>query len=348
MRISSTVLRLFPIAILAIPALLAAADREKSDIIVMKNGNQVNGEIRKLERGMLTFKTDSMGTVDIKWGDVERITSKYLFTVEDTSGRLYIGTLQAAEQPRRVHVVGPKPVSDLNHISIVGIREFEGSLWNRFSGTVELGYTFTKASDRKQFNLTSDLAYHAEYLDASASYDSNLSTSKGQKEVDRNVMTLSGSRNLGAKWLFFGQGRFEHNLELQLDKRNSALAGPGYKMMKTQRAQILLAGGITYTHERYLDQTVVNNAEGAAGIQADFFKLYTPKVDVTTRFFVSPNITTSGRVRMEFNTKLRLEIFKNFYINFSFYDSYDSKPPSETATKNDYGFVTGVSFSFRR
>ena len=105
---------------------------------------------------------------------------------------------------------------------------------------------------------------------------------------------------------------------------------------------------MSYTRERYLDQSGLNNAEGSAGIQADFFKLYTPKVDLTTRFFVLPNMTTSGRVRLEFDSKLRLEIFKDFFVTFSFYDSYDSKPPSETATKNDYGFVTGISFSFRR
>jgi hypothetical protein len=35
-------------------------------------------------------------------------------------------------------------------------------------------------------------------------------------------------------------------------------------------------------------------------------------------------------------------------VGLTFYDSYDSRPPSETATKNDYGFTTGLSWSFRR
>ena len=348
MHISSIVKRLFPIAILAIPAFLAAAGRDKSDIIVLKNGNQVNGEIRKLERGMLTLKTDSMSTLEIKWEDVERISSKFIFTVEDTRGNLYVGTLRAADQPRRVHVIGPKPANDLNHILIVGIRELEGSLWNRFSGAVEFGYTFTKASDRTQINMSSDLAYRAEILDSSIAYDSNLSHSKGQKDVERDVLTLKGSRNIGRKWLFFAIGKFEHNLELELDKRKSVLAGPGYKLHRSNRTNMLLLDGMSYTRERYLDQSGVNNAEGAAGIQFDFFKLYTPKVDLTTTFFLIPNMTTSGRIRAEFNSKLRLEVFSYFTVNFSFYDSYDNHPPSATATKNDYGFVTGVSFSFRR
>ena len=203
MGISPTVARLLLIMILAFPAFLPAAGRDKSDAIVLKNGDKVSGEILTLDRGILTFKTDSMGTLEIKWEDVERITSKYLFTVEDTIGRHFVGSLQAAAEPRRVDVFGPKPAIGLNHIVIVGIREFEGSLWNRFSGAVELGYTFTKASDRTQFNVTSDLAYRAERSDGSLAYDSIISTSKGEQDVDRKVLTLRGSRYIGRKWLFF-------------------------------------------------------------------------------------------------------------------------------------------------
>ncbi len=348
MRISPIVTRLSPTIILAILAFPPASAREKSDVIILKNGDHVTGEIRKLERGMLALKTDSMGTVEIKWEDIERITSRFLFTVEDTRGQLYVGSLRAEAEPRTVDVVGPKPAADLNHLSVVGIREVEETLWQRFSGSVELGYTFAKASDRSQFNLSSDLAYRAERYDGRFAYDSILSNSRGEQDVNRWVVTVAGNRYVGRKWLLFAQGKFEHNLELQLERRSSVLAGPGYKVARTNRSEILLAGGMSYTRERYFDQGGANNAEGVAGVRAQFFKLYTPKVDVSTGFFVLPNFTTSGRVRLEFDSKLRLEVFRDFFVTLSFYDSYDNRPPSELATGHDYGFVTGVSWAFRR
>jgi hypothetical protein len=61
-----------------------------------------------------------------------------------------------------------------------------------------------------------------------------------------------------------------------------------------------------------------------------------------------PNFTTKGRRRMEFNSKLRIEVLRDFFVTMTLYDSYDSKPPSETASKNDYGFTTGLSWSFGR
>jgi len=345
---SAAISRLIPILILTIAACMPAGAREKSDTIVLKNGNRINGEIRKLDRGLLTFKTDSMSTVEIKWEDVEQITSDYFFTVEDAHGQIHVGSIQPGEDPRCLDVIGPLPAKNLNRLEVVGIREFERKLWQRFSGGIELGYTFTKASERTQFNLSSDLNYRAQRNEAYFAYDTILSSSKGETDINRQAITFGGNRYFTGKWLLFYQGKVEHNLELQLDRRFSLQSGPGYVISKTNRSEIMLDGGFSYTRERYFEKESVNNAEAVAGITAQFFKLYSPKVDVTIKYVFLPNLTTSGRVRSELDTKLRLEVFRDFFVTFSFYDSYDSKPPSETATKHDYGFVTGISWSFRR
>ena len=45
--------------------------RDKTDVVILKNGDHVSGEIKSLERGKLSLSTDSMGTVKIEWEDVE-------------------------------------------------------------------------------------------------------------------------------------------------------------------------------------------------------------------------------------------------------------------------------------
>ena len=37
----------------------------KTDVVVLKNGDKITGEVKTLERGRLEFSTDSMGTVYI-------------------------------------------------------------------------------------------------------------------------------------------------------------------------------------------------------------------------------------------------------------------------------------------
>jgi len=51
---------------------------------------------------------------------------------------------------------------------------------------------------------------------------------------------------------------------------------------------------------------------------------------------------------LEFNTKARIELLKDFFFTLTFYDSYDNQPPAARGVTNDYGFTTGVSWSFRR
>lgn len=353
-QVKAFMMRVITTLFLVVLVCLPARAREKSDLLVLKNGNNVNGEIIKMDRGLLTLKTDSMGTLEIKWEDIEQISSKFQFAVEDTLGQIYIGRIQVAAESKSIDIVGPRPARNLNHLLIVEIREARQNIWGRFSGAVELGYTFAKASERRQFSLNSDLRYNAGRYSGFFSLDALVSSTKGpedlesKKDIDRRLISFGGNRNISGKWLIFSQGRFEHNLELQLDNRWSFLGGPEYIVQRTNRSEFVVRSGISYTNERYFDEESVNNAEAVAGTTFQFFKLYTPKVDLVVDFLLLPNLTTGGRIRMEFDTKVRLEIIRDLFVSFSFYNSFDSKPPSETATKNDYGFVTGVSWSFNR
>jgi hypothetical protein len=334
--------------LMLISAILPASAREKTDVVFLKNGDRITCEIKSLERGMLTVKTDSMSTVQIKWPDVESIRSRFLFTVEDTQGQLFVGSLQPAADERHVNIEGPQPASNLEQLSVVKIEEIESSRWKRFSGSADLGYSFTKASSLAQFNFSGDLTYRTERYEAQLIYSSTVGKSNGEKDADRDALTLGGVRNLSGKWIAYSQVGYEHNLELQLDRRVSFAAGPGYRISQSNRSLVTVIGAAAFTRESYYGQDVTGNAEGFFGVDAQFFKLYSPKFDITNQFVYLPNFTTWGRRRIQYNSKLRIEVLKDFFVTLTFYDSYDSRPPSETAAKNDYGFTTGLSWSFRR
>jgi hypothetical protein len=147
------ILRLIPnrlfVVLMAIWVIQPASAREKTDVVWLKNGDRITCEIKYLMRGMLTVSTDSMSTVEIKWQDVESITSEFLFTVQDIQGQLYVGSLQAAAAARHVNVAGPLPASGLEHLSVVQIREFEDSMWKRLSGSADLCCSFSHAIFRR-------------------------------------------------------------------------------------------------------------------------------------------------------------------------------------------------------
>jgi hypothetical protein len=340
--------RWFLIVLAMISVIHPASAREKTDVVLLKNGNRITCQIQSLARGMLTVKTDPMGTIQIKWPDVEMMTSKSYFTVEDASGQFYVGSLQAAADKGHVDVAGSRGASNLDNMSIVQIQEVERSRWKRFSGSADLGYSFSKASDRTQLNFTGDIMYRTERYSGQLSYSSTFGTSKGETDADRKLTSLIGTRQFSRRWLLYSQIRSEHNLELQLDRRHSFLGGPGYSIVQSNRALMTVIGAASFSRESYYGQSLMKNAEGFFGIDAQFFKLYSPKFDIVNQLVFLPNFTTRGRRRLEFNSKIRIEVLRDFFVTMTLYDSYDSKPPSETAGKNDYGFTTGLSWTFGR
>ena len=64
--------------------------REKTDIIVMKNGDRFTGEIKGLSAGVLSVKLSyAQGTVSLDWAQVARLESNQLFIVQTEDGAVY-------------------------------------------------------------------------------------------------------------------------------------------------------------------------------------------------------------------------------------------------------------------
>ncbi len=342
-RMPRTLMAFFFLAALPAPA------RDKTDVIILKNGDHVTGEIKSLSEGMLSLKTDSMGTVQIKWEDVVRIKSGYQFRIEDINGRLYYGALEPAPEARSIQVVGPGSTDRVEHLSVVRISEFDEGIWDRFSGSLGLGFSFTKANTTTQLNTTGDILYRSSNWEAAADYSAVLSRFEGVNQADRRTASLGAQRLLGRKWFTFSKVAFEHNSELDLDRRTSALGGIGRYLIQTNRASLRLGGGMIYSREVYSSEPGRNNAEGAITTSVRIFRLYSPKVDVLTDFLFIPSMSDPGRIRMELNSGLKFELFfRDFFWNMSFYESFDSRPPADNPVKNDYGVVTGINWTFRK
>jgi hypothetical protein len=68
--------------------------REKSDVIVMHNGDRFTGEIKGLDSGVLYVSFDYIdGTSSIQWSKVRNLESKQLFVVKTEDGSVISGTL---------------------------------------------------------------------------------------------------------------------------------------------------------------------------------------------------------------------------------------------------------------
>jgi hypothetical protein len=147
-------------------------------------------------------------------------------------------------------------------------------------------------------------------------------------------------------WLV--QGGFQRNPELGYDLRSTISAGIGRFLSRSNRAYFLVAGGLSASQELPVD----GDAEAQEGLdvllvaQQSYFTYDYPKTEVSTTFNAYPGLSNWGRVRLELDAKVKREIFPDFSVGVTLYDSYDNRPPAADARKNDVGVSLTIGWTF--
>jgi hypothetical protein len=107
-----------------------------------------------------------------------------------------------------------------------------------------------------------------------------------------------------------------------------------------------LIGGALFENEKYSPTSGSKSGRGAdSQVLMQYTKYLFTKFQFTALSGVFPSFTTPGRVRMGTQSYLKREIFRNFNLKFSVYESYDSQPPVH-APKNDFGTSTSLGWTF--
>jgi hypothetical protein len=83
--------------------------------------------------------------------------------------------------------------------------------------------------------------------------------------------------------------------------------------------------------------------EAVVGVQYSLVRFHFRELDSQMRVF--PGLTDAGRVRLSTNNSLSINLRNNFYLNFTLWDNFDSRPPL-TARKNELGLSSGIGWSF--
>jgi hypothetical protein len=340
-------LRLVAAGLVVLCARVPAAWAAKTDVVVLRNGDTITGEITELDRGRLTFKTDDVGTLAIEWDKVKSVTASAMFEVHELGGGQYFGALRPGPLDAELSVV---PVAGVEKVlplwRVVKIERLGATVWQRLDGSVDAGVSYTSSSEL----LTVDLAArvmlnrpgHGFGLDGS----STLTRQPDADETSRNNLTFSYRRRRPGHWAEFAQAQAEQNKELGFDLRASLTGGAGRYVLQGRRHDLLTVLGLRLNREKPLEGESTNNLEAALGLSFDRFSYDFPKVDVYATVSGFASLTDWGRVRAELDVRIKREILRDFTVSLRVYESYDSRPVTEGAARNDYGGSFGLGWTF--
>jgi len=328
--------------------------RESTDVIVMKNGDHLTGEIKGLNQGVLYISMSYiLGTSDVQWSQVDHIESKQLFLVKTEDGNVYTGTLSTANaekgRPMTIEVVeAPEHKVNLDCAKIVQMDMTSEHFWQRFNGQINTGITYTKGNQSTQFNLGSEVAYPRERWQAGAAYNSTLSTSTGVSATTRNQLRLEAQRLLRwNNWFYAGLAGLLQSSEQDINLQSSIGGGIGRYLANTNRVKIYVLGGFAFQRTQYSPNVAISNpqqvATGLVAAGARLFRFNKTTLEVTTTLF--PAISEPGRLYTNLNATYYIKLSGNVSWNVSFYGSWDNQPPP-TFSGSDYGTSSGLSITW--
>lgn len=327
----------------------APAAAQKTDLIYLKNGDRITGEVKSLDRGRLLVKTDNLGTLNVEWEVVDRIVSDKILEVELSSGRRVIGELATTSEEgslavERENVAEILAVDDVVHIDQLRV---DRSFWQRFNGKVGLGLNYTKGSEVGQLFFNGNTRYRQVRSEYQLNWNTIVTSNGTGEDSERGNVGGVFRKYLDNRWFWTALLNLDRNDELGIDGRVSGGGGGGRVLRQRKNSQISLVGGAVATRENTVAQGENDtNLEGIFVGDLAWFKFTTPKTDFRTTLTIWPSITDWGRVRGNLDATLGQHIFTaDFSLDLTAYLTYDNQPPSGGA-REDYGLITSINYTF--
>jgi hypothetical protein len=333
---------------------LPLAAREKSDVLVMRNGDRLTCEIKGLDADTLSISLDYVaGYVSINWGKVDHIESKQLFLVKTQDGLVYSGSLSTPStpeaRPTKIEVLEDSTSNvQLDKAHVIHMEQTDLSFWRRLNGAIGLSSIYNKGNQSVQYSLTGDVVYPRERWSASVSYNSSFSSSSGVSSVTRNETQLNAQRLLRwNNWYYQGLADFLQSSEQGIQLQSTFGGGIGRYMKNTNNSRIGVYAGVAWQNIAYQQQAILSpNQQVTSALIVGEMKLFRfDKTNLELTALLLPALSEPGRVHTNLNLAYYIKLWRNFKWNFSFYGNWDNQPPPGFSS-SDYGTSSGVSYTF--
>lgn len=336
------------IAIAAALSLLmpAAAIAARTDAIVLRNGDRFTGEVVQMRQGKLQVKTDDMGTLSIEWDKIASISTADQYDITLQSGSRLLGRFRPGASTGALQVVGDAGTVPTTTGDIVSFLRIKTGFLQRIDGSLDLGASYTQSSGVADLWFDTSATYRRPKYGLAAALSTNLTRQPEAPETTRYSLRTTYTRYRGDRWLMSTLGFFESNRELGFTFRGTAAESVGRYLVRGRHVELLLSGGLAAGRETPVDGSPVTNVDALVGTDFSVFTYDYPTTRIDFASLVFPSLDDPGRVRLNIDSKVKREVFKDFFVSFTIYDAFDNRPKSASARQNDVGGSMSFGWTF--
>jgi len=319
---------------------------QKTDVVRLANGDRFTGEVKSVNKGQLQFSTDDAGTIYLEWIKVASLESTRPFDVTTSDGRRFYGSL-AAGGPGMLIVRETIGDVSLSTAEVTVIIPIGARFWKRLDGSFDLGFSYTRSSEIAQLSLNSSTVYRVPAFEArlNGSVTLTQNSTDGVRD-DRGTIQASYLHFRGQRLFIGAGGGFESNESLGLILRSQLAGLVGARLVNSNRAQLSVGAGLSGNDEQNVDADATQNLEGVLTFRTSYYSYDRPRTNVDVAVQYYPSLSNWGRQRIQLDASARREIWSDVFLSISMFDTFDSRPPTASADRNDVGVVLSFGWTY--
>jgi putative salt-induced outer membrane protein YdiY len=329
----------------------SSAQEKRTDVVVMSNGDRLTGKVKRLENGLLFVEMPYVsGNVGLDWNQVDSVQSTATFQIVLNDGRRLVGSIEKVPGAKGKNedflIREATEEVQIPSASIATIDASKPTFWRQLQGSMDFGYSFTSGNSQSTLNADANAAYLTTAWGATTSFDSTFGGQANASSTNREEVQATFSKYLNRNSFVASLTDFLHSSQQDLTLRATLGGGYGRFLKRTTNSNLAWLGGVVYIHENFDTATskpADQSMEAVLGLQYSYIRFNLGELDSQLRVY--PGLTDTGRVRLTTNNSLTIKLRNNFHLAFTFWDNFDSRPPS-TARKNALGTSTGIGWSF--
>ena len=307
----------------------------QNDSLVMKNGDELVGEIKELSKGILILETDySDKDFQVEWAKVWEIRTHRTYVITVSDGRRISGSLMTdPTDSSLVMIMEGGGIMSVRRMDIVFLKKIENTFLGRLDASIGIGFDLAKANNFIQFTSRSNIGYTGEFWGATASLDI-VRSEQDSVRTNRIEGALGTKLLLQKSWFLYVSAKFLQSDEQKLKLRSTTNAGAGHFIVNTNKVYFSTLGGIVWLNEKFMDDTPDRNSlELSLGVELNLFDI--EDFSLLTNAYLYPSITERGRVRLDYKIDLKYDLPLDFYIKLGYTHNFDNQP-AEGASGQDY------------
>ena len=338
------------------------------DVLVLNNGDTLHGKLVQEVGGTVTFHSDPLGDLTVKWDKIRSLQATENFAVLRTgvklrgkraAARLPEGSLEVTDQTVAIHPTNqepagaPIPVKDVQ--VIVSQAEMDKQLHHEpgffggWNGAATAGATLVQAT-QNQYSVSGSVGLvrvvpTATWLDPRNRTSADFSGSYGK--ITQPAYTSGGvlfpavvtkasishfdaerDEYISPRFFGLGQTAFDHNYGQDLNLQQIYGGGLGWTALKTSKQEADLKGTVQYEKQSFISGAASANQNLVGSTISADYLLKLKLVTLTQGVAFVPAFNNARAYSANETDTFAFPAYKQFSFSVGTLDSYLNDPPA--------------------